>query len=64
MPADWVRLVAFAAAAGLWFLIETSFWAFMVFGRNPSDAGERTDLVLDPLEQSVRLLRSVIIELR
>ena len=31
---DWVRLVAFALAAGLWFLIETSLWAFMVFGRN------------------------------
>jgi hypothetical protein len=31
---DWVRLIAFAVAASLWFLIETSFWAFMVFGRN------------------------------
>lgn len=31
---DWVRLMAFAVAAALWFLIETSFWAFMVFGRN------------------------------
>lgn len=31
---DWVKLVAFAVAASLWFLIETSFWAFMVFGRN------------------------------
>lgn len=32
--ADWVRLAAFAVAASMWFLIETSFWAFMVFGRN------------------------------
>ena len=31
---DGVRLVAFAVAGSLWFLIETSFWAFMVFGRN------------------------------
>lgn len=31
---DWVRLFAFSVAASLWFLIETSFWAFMVFGRN------------------------------
>ncbi len=31
---DWVRLVAFSVAAALWFLIETSLWASMVFGRN------------------------------
>ncbi len=31
---DWVHLVGFAVAASLWFLIETSLWAFMVFGRN------------------------------
>ena len=31
---DWVHLIAFAGAASLWFLIETSLWAFMVFGRN------------------------------
>ncbi len=31
---DWVQLTAFAVAASLWFLIETSLWAFMVFGRN------------------------------
>ena len=31
---DGVRLVAFAVAGSLWFLIETSLWAFMVFGRN------------------------------
>ena len=31
---EWVRLIAFVAAASLWFLIETSLWAFMVFGRN------------------------------
>lgn len=31
---DWVRLIAFSVAAALWFLIETSLWASMVFGRN------------------------------
>ena len=31
---QWVRFGAFVVAAALWFLIETSFWAFMVFGRN------------------------------
>ncbi len=34
LDADWIRLAGFAAASGLWFLIETSFWAFMVFGRD------------------------------
>ncbi|MGZ5382604.1 MAG: HD-GYP domain-containing protein [Acidimicrobiia bacterium] len=31
---DWLRLIAFSIAASLWFLIETSLWSFMVFGRD------------------------------
>ncbi len=34
IDADWVKLAGFALASGLWFLIETSFWSLMIFGRN------------------------------